>query len=99
MCAACGGKKRRGNLGTPPSPAKGCRPLHSCLLHLARESGDTRDPGKGRPPSALLLVAPGKGIWRHPPPRQRPPALCTPACCTCQRNLEAPPTRATACGP
>src|SRR5258707_1321981 len=88
MGAACGGKKRRGNLGTPPTPAKGCRPLHSCLLHLARESGDTPDPGKGLPPSALLLVAPGKGIWGHLRPRQRAAALCTPVCYTWHRNFD-----------
>jgi hypothetical protein len=57
--ATYGGKKKKGRLGTPHTPAKGCRPLHSrfSLRHLRGDwaDRDTPHPGKGLPPSALPL--------------------------------------------
>src|SRR5258708_4211320 len=93
-------KREKGFLGTPQTPAKGCRPLHSCcsrfipdfatalpppqgllqslfLLACGEQkerkgfSGDTPDPGKGLPPSALLLFSFYSRLCNSPAPTPR----------------------------
>ncbi len=63
--AACGGQMEEED-GDTPCPGKGrrlrgdnrraCRPLHSCFPPCHEFAPTTAQPGKGLPPSALLLL-------------------------------------------